>query len=404
MFENTAVLPDDPILGLISRFAQDKRENKVDLGVGVYRNEDGQTPVLSAIKQAEQHLVDLQKSKSYLAPQGNMRFLDQLGRLVFGSAAYEALGENIACMQTIGGCGALRIAAEVILRSAVSPKPTIWVSTPTWGNHEPLIGGVGLHIKRYPYFDFSSSQLLFDEMVAFLDQVSRNDVVLFHGSCHNPTGVDLTPSQWQVIADLAQRKGFIPCVDLAYQGFGDGVDQDAESVRILARSVPEVLVCVSCSKNFALYRERVGAVYIKTDSLQQARAINSQMINASRGIYSMPPDHGAEIVAQVLENNELKLNWLKELSEMRERINDLRGAFSSFMRDIRNDHKFDFIAQQKGMFSFLGLSDKHVAFLIQQKGIYLMSSSRASIPGLNKCNLRYVCVSINEALNEVLES
>lgn len=391
MFEHLQLLPADPILGLMALYRTDSRSQKVDLGVGVYKDNMGNTPVLAAVKQAEQKLLEEQVSKSYVGPAGNPVFNATMSNLLLGSTSCLNDGRFVA-VQTPGGCGALRVAAELI--KVARPGATLWVSDPTWGNHIPLLGNAGLSIKTYPYYDGLRSQLRFDEMIAQLQQVAKGDLVLLHGCCHNPTGADFDREQWQAVADVAAQRGFVPFVDMAYQGFARGVDEDAFGLRLLAEQLPEVIVAASCSKNFGLYRERVGLMGVMAASKASAVAAQTHALSIVRGIYSMPPDHGANIVAHVLSDELLTETWQSEVAAMRDRINGLRDAFCEQMRARLQGPRFDFVQRQNGMFSFLGLSEQQVLRLRDEHAVYMLNSSRASIPGLNSSNLAYVCTAI----------
>jgi aspartate aminotransferase len=391
MFEHLATLPADPILGLMSLFRNDTNPNKVDLGVGVYKNEDGETPVLASVLAAETRLLSQQVSKAYVSPAGNPAFNAAMSALLLGKSSALAEG-RFAAVQTPGGCGALRVAAELI--KVANPSATIWVSNPTWGNHIPLLGNAGLAIRQYPYFDAATSSVDFPAMMSSLAEVKAGDLVLLHGCCHNPTGADLSPEQWRQIAVLAQEIGFTPFVDMAYQGFADDIEGDAYSLRYLAENLPEVVVAASCSKNFGVYRDRVGLVGLLAANPGSATAAVTHMQSIVRGIYSMPPDHGAALVAEVLNDPQLRTLWEAEVAEMRGRINDLRATFSAAMRARLGTNRFDFVQRQKGMFSFLGLSEAEVIRLRAEYSIYMLNSSRASISGFNSANLDYVCDAI----------
>lgn len=396
MFEHLQSLPADPILGLMALYRADANPNKVDLGVGVYKDDQGRTPVLQSVRRAEQQLLAEQSTKSYVGPAGNVDFNLGMSRLLLADTA--CLREHrFAAVQTPGGCGALRVAAELI--KVAYPAVTIWVSDPTWGNHIPLLGNAGIKIRTYPYYDNTASMIRFDEMVEQLQKVSAGDLVLLHGCCHNPTGADLTNEQWHIIADLAEQRGFIPFVDVAYQGFAHGVEEDAYGLRLLASRLPEMIVAASCSKNFGLYRERVGMVGVMGSSAVTAAIVQSHILTIVRGIYSMPPDHGASIVARVLGDAPLSELWQHELTEMRTRINGLRQSFCQEMRARTQSERFDFVHQQKGMFSYLGLREDQVIRLRDEYAIYLLNSSRASIAGLNPNNMHYVCNAIAQICN-----
>ncbi len=394
MFESIQPLAADPILGLMALFREDTNPNKVDLGVGVYRNEQGQTPVLASVKEAEARVIASQFSKAYVGPAGNEAFNQAMASLLLGHNSACLKDERATFVQTPGGCGALRVAAELL--KANKPDTTIWVSDPTWGNHIPLLGNSGLSIRTYPYYDPSTNGLKADAMLEALAQVPKGDVVLLHGCCHNPTGVDLDMAHWEAIATLAQKQGFTPFVDMAYQGFAEGVETDADGLRYLCSHLDEVLVAASCSKNFGLYRERVGVVGVVAANASTASAIKTHILTIVRGIYSMPPDHGAAIVKTLLEDDELKSLWLKEVAEMRDRIQTMRLLFSERMRKELGSSRFDFVAVQKGMFSFLGITPREISTLADRFGIYMLESSRASIAGLSHNSINYVCDGIAE--------
>jgi len=393
MFNELQPLPADPILGLIARYQQDPRPDKIDLGGGVYRNALGKTPVLSCVKQAEHRLLEQEQTKAYIGPLGNPDFNALMTELVLG--ADHPRKADLALVQAPGGCGALRVAAEMIKTG--NPSATIWVSNPTWGNHMPLLGNAGVNLKEYPYYDFKSHTVNFEATISKLQEVPKGDLVLLHGCCHNPTGADFTEAQWRILADLAEERGFVPFIDMAYQGFGASIEQDAFGVRHLCERLPEVVLAVSSSKNFGLYRDRIGAVGI----LSAAKpALQSHIATIVRGIYSMPPNHGAAIVAEILGHDELRDLWVQEVSEMRERIQSMRTALVSGLNAEGAGGRFDHIAQQRGMFSFMGLSEAQVQQLSDRYGIYMVGTSRISIAGLNPENLGTCCKAICEVTHQ----
>lgn len=400
MFESLSTLPADAILGLSIAFRQDTNPHKVDLGVGVYKTEDGETPVMRAVKAAEKIRLDTETSKSYIGPPGSPAANTALQNLLFGENHPALLANRVKSVQTPGGCGALRVAAELIVRA--NPNATIWVSNPTWVNHIPLLGSAGLAIKEYPYYDYNSHSLMFDKMLATLSEVKRGDLVLLHGCCHNPCGADLNQKQWQAIADLAKTNGFTPFVDMAYQGFGEGLEEDAYGLRLLASELPEVIVASSCSKNFGLYRERAGMLAIVGANAEQAEATFSNITNVVRGIYSMPPAHGSAIVETILNSDSLNSDWQLELTEMRERIQSLRAmlvaSLSEKLSAAAIDRDFSFIERECGMFSFLGLSKEQVQKLIKDYSIYMVDSSRINVAGLSTHNIDYVANAIVSVL------
>lgn len=392
MFESLELLPPDPILGIMAAHRNDPNPQKIDLGVGVYKDEQGNTPVLQSVKQAEQQIFNEENSKSYLPPAGNPDFIGGVQRLLFGEN-HNAYKENrIATVQSPGGCGALRLGADFALRC--NPQATVWISDPTWSNHIPLLGNAGLKLERYPYYDNNEHGIKFDQMTATLKQAKKGDLVLLHGCCHNPCGADLSHDQWQTIADMAEQQGFIPYIDIAYQGFGNGLEEDAYGLRLMAERLPEVIIASSCSKNFGIYRERVGALSVVASSAESAKISCTQMENIARGIYSMPPSHGATAVSLVLENQELNTLWLEELAEMRDRINSLRTLLVDKLREKNASQDFSFIERQRGMFSFLGITPAQVQQLREEYSIYMVDSSRISIAGINQSNIEYLTDSI----------
>jgi aspartate aminotransferase len=348
------------------------------------------------VKAAEARLQQEEETKAYIGPAGEERYNEQVLRLVLGAALSQALVERAVCVQTPGGCGALRVGAELLRRGAEAP--TVHVPDPTWANHMPLLGDAGLEIQEYPYFDRRTSGLRFDAMSAYLEKLGPRDVVLLHGCCHNPCGADLDRTQWQVILELAQDRGFLPFVDLAYQGFGEGLDEDAYGVRLLAESLPELLVATSCSKNFGLYRERAGAILLLSGSVGDAATTRSQVLNVIRGIYSMPPAHGGAVVDTILADALLRADWEAELAEMRDRINGLRARLVARFAQGGDSGRFGFIAQQRGMFSFLGISPEQVSALRSEHGIYMVDSSRINVAGVNDGNIDALCAAVLSTL------
>lgn len=396
MFEAIQNLPADPILGLMAAHRADNNPRKIDLGVGVYKDELGRTPVMRAVKAAEKRLLENQDSKTYVAPAGQDSFNQQIAGLIFGDALVNNLGGRRVTFQTPGGCGGLRLGAEFLQK--VKPGARIMVSDPTWANHIPLLGEAGLQISKYPYYDYTNHAIRFDAMMDAISQAGAGDLVLLHGCCHNPCGADLDQSQWQAVAELALKNGFTPFIDLAYQGLGDGLDEDAYGVRLLAETLPELVVVSSCSKNFGLYRERTGALTVISSNAESAKAAASQIAFTARGIYSMPPDHGAAVVSEILGDPALRAEWDTELAEVRNRINGLRTELVNALKAQGIDQDFSFIQREKGMFSFLGLSVEQVRSLINDYSIYLVDSSRINIAGINKNNLEYLAGSIKKVL------
>ena len=377
MFETLQPAPADKILALIGLYRADPRPDKVDLGVGVYKDRDGKTPVMRAVREAEKRLLLGQDSKTYLGLAGDTGFNAAMADLVFGQKAELS---RIRAAQAPGGSGALRLVAELLKRTR--SDTTIWLSDPTWPNHVPVMRAAGLLIREYPYFDAASGAVLFEDMLSTLQTATHGDVVLLHGCCHNPTGANLDLAQWAAVADLVVERGLLPFVDIAYQGFGEGLDADAAGLRLLAAKVPEMVVASSCSKNFAVYRDRVGAAMVMARDGTQADVAMSQMLSAARAMYSMPPDHGAAAVRIVLEDATLRADWEAELEEMRLRMLRLRVQFAESLRRQSNSDRFDFVANHRGMFSRLGLSEAQVERLRAEHGVYMVGDSRINVAGL----------------------
>jgi aspartate/tyrosine/aromatic aminotransferase len=394
LFESLERKPPDAILKLIAEFGKDPREQKIDLGVGVYRNAAGDTPVFRAVKTAEQRLLESQTSKSYLGTRGAAEFCDALQNLVLGDGA--SGNERVTTLQTPGGSGALRVAAGVILRA--NPDTTTWVSEPTWNNHVPLLGGAGVKLQSYPYYDAEQNTLRFDAMLDALKQVPPGDVVLLHGCCHNPTGMDLSAAEWDEVSNVIADRGLVPFIDIAYQGFADGLEEDAYGVRKLLERAPEMIVAASCSKNFGLYRERVGSLSFVSATADAAAIVSSQADNIVRTMYSLPPDHGAAVVTMILNDAELRGDWLDELGSMRERMQEMRTLIVAGLEKTAPGHDFSQIGRGIGMFSYLGVSPEQVAALKKDYGIYLVDSGRINVCGITRDNVDYLSESIAAVL------
>ncbi|OHV63823.1 aromatic amino acid aminotransferase [Mesorhizobium sp. LCM 4577] len=377
MFETLQPAPADKILALIGLYRNDPRPGKVDLGVGVYKDIDGRTPVMRAVREAEKRLLASQDTKTYLGLAGDTGFNAAMIKLAFGDKADHS---RIRAAQAPGGSGALRLVAELLQRTRAGA--TVWLSDPTWPNHLPVMRAAGLEVRNYPYFDAASGAVRFDEMLAALRTANSGDVVLLHGCCHNPTGANLDAAQWAKVAEVLLERSLLPFVDIAYQGFGEGLDADAAGLRLLAGKVPEMVVASSCSKNFAVYRDRVGAAMIMAKDGAQADVVMSQMLAAARALYSMPPDHGAAAVRMVLEDAALRKDWETELEEMRLRMLRLRVAFAEALRRQSNSDRFDFVASHRGMFSRLGLTEAQVERLRTEHAVYMVGDSRINVAGL----------------------
>jgi aspartate aminotransferase len=385
MFEALNPLPADPILGLSAAFRQDDNPDKIDLGVGVYKDESGATPIMGAVKKAEARRLDSETTKTYQSPAGDPEFDLAIAELLLGKMSTEG---RVATAQAPGGTGGLRIAAGLIRRS--NPGATVWLSKPTWANHRPVFEGAGLAVQEYPYYSAEARGVDFEAMSRALRQLGPGDVVVFHGCCHNPTGADLTEEQWESVAEIAQERGFFPLLDIAYQGFGRGLEEDAFSARCLARQVPELIAVSSCSKNFGLYRERTGAVCLVTADRQRGDQALQHLLNVARSTYSMPPAHGAAVVSSILGDAGLRADWEQELTQMRERMNDCRNLLADRLEEAGLGQAFDHIRGQFGMFSYLGVSVEQVRRLREEFGIYMVDSSRINIAGVNQQNLGYL--------------
>ncbi|TMP81398.1 aromatic amino acid aminotransferase [Pseudoalteromonas phenolica] len=395
MFSELKPLPTDPILGLMAAYKQDTNPNKIDLGVGVYKDEQGNTPVLRAVKKAEAFRLENETTKSYIGLAGNLDFCQKMETLLLGEHS-TLLANRVRTVQAPGGTGALRVAAEFIMRC--NTDATVWVTTPTWANHISLFEAAGLTVKEYPYYDYENKGLLFDEMIDTLKQVPKGDVVLLHACCHNPSGMDLNEEQWKIVAELAKEVGFTPLIDIAYQGFGASLDEDAKGLRLLADTVDELIICSSCSKNFGLYRERIGACSIIAKDSANADISNSVLLSVVRSIYSMPPAHGADIVNTILGSTELTQEWHDELDEMRNRINGLRTLIKDSLAAQGVAQDFSFIDKQNGMFSFLGINKEQIERLQKEYAIYIVGSSRVNVAGVSQANIEYFSKAVAEVL------
>ncbi|WP_338728381.1 amino acid aminotransferase [Shewanella baltica] len=396
MFNSLIAMPADPILGLLTQYREDTHPQKVDLGVGVYKDPTGVTPILNCVKKAEKFRLDTETTKVYIGPTGSPQFNTLMTELAFGANHSAILANRIRTVSTPGGTGALRVAGDFIKRC--NPNAVLWVSDPTWANHIGLFEAAGITVKTYPYYDYDSKSLKFDEMLAALSQVSPDDVVLFHACCHNPSGMDLTTEQWDKVVALTKEQGFTPLIDMAYQGFGDGVDIDAYGVRKMAAAVDNMILCSSCSKNFGLYRERIGSCSVIAKDANTANVAQSVLLYVVRCLYSMPPAHGAAIVETILGSAELTQEWLDELKVMRDRINGNRAILVDKLKANGVDRDFSFIARQKGMFSFLGVNPEQVVRLQKEFSIYMVGSSRISIAGISEDNVDYLAQSIAKVL------
>lgn len=397
MFERLDRLASDSILGLMAAFRADTDPHKVDLGVGVYRNDQGDTPILQAVRKAEQAVLARQTTKSYVAAAGNPGFNQAMERLVLGADHPVLTAGRVRTIQATGGCGALRLGAELI--RVASPDSIVHVSTPTWANHIPLLSGCGLKLERYPYFDPATGGVNFGAMMATLEKLPARAVVLLHASCHNPTGADLSEEQWRELLALVKSRSLLPFIDMAYQGLGRGVDEDAFGPRLFAAELPEVAIAVSCSKNFGLYRERTGALHIVSEKVSAADAVLTHLVRIARSIYSMPPDHGAAITHEILDNGGLREMWVDEVAAMRKRIQGLRHEAVQQLKRACPQRDFGFIETQRGMFSYLGITVEQVRALQSRYHVYMTDDSRINIAGLRQDNLEYFAQAVAKVLS-----
>ncbi|MGV7961752.1 amino acid aminotransferase [Photorhabdus tasmaniensis] len=392
MFEKITAAPADPILGLADTFRSDPRTNKINLGIGVYKDETGKTPILTSVKKAEQYLLENEATKNYLPISGLVEFGNVTQELLFGKDHPVVTDKRARTAQSPGGTGALRIAADFIAKQTNAKQ--VWISNPTWPNHKNVFSAAGLDVREYKYYDAEKHALNFEDMLASLSDVQAGDVVLFHGCCHNPTGIDPTPAQWAKLAEMSAEKGWLPIFDFAYQGFAKGLNEDAEGLRIFAKNHNELIVASSYSKNFGLYNERVGACTIVAGDSDTAEKAFSQAKAIIRANYSNPPSHGASIVATILSNEELKAAWEQELTTMRERIQRMRQLFVNTLQEKGAKQDFSFIINQNGMFSFSGLTKEQVERLREEFGIYAVSSGRINVAGLTLENMAPLCEAI----------
>ncbi len=393
MFESMQAAPADAILGLITEHENDPRSQKVDLGVGVFRTAEGETPVLDVVKLAEQRLIDTQVSKAYIGTAGDPLFNAAMQELAFADSCDTT---RLMTIQAPGGSGSLRVAASLILRAREGAS--VWVSEPTWANHIPLLGGAGLNLQSYPYYDTEKHVIQIDQMLDGLAKVPRGDIVLLHACCHNPSGLDPTEEEWRAITDVVVERELVPFVDMAYQGFATSLDADAFSVRHMAGRVAEMIVATSCSKNFGLYRDRVGTLSVLSADAKTRDIVYSQVNNVVRTIYSVPPDHGAVVVNLILNDPELRAAWRIELAEMRGRLQEMRILLNDALKERAPAHDFSHLVRAVGMFCFLGITPEQVQRLKQDYGVYMVSSSRINIAGITAKNVGYLADSIAAVL------
>jgi aspartate aminotransferase len=384
--------PQDKILQLIQMYKDDPRDTKIDLGVGVYKDATGLTPVMRAVKSAEKQLWETEKTKTYTGLAGEPAYAEAMQNLLLDGVVP---ANRLSAVATPGGTGAIRQALELI--KLASPKATVWLSNPTWPNHPSIIKYLGMNMAEYRYFDAESRGVDFDGMMADLAQVKAGDVVLLHACCHNPTGANLTLPQWAAVADLLEKTGAIPFIDIAYQGFGDGLEEDAAGMRLLASRLPELLIAASCSKNFGIYRERTGILIAISPKADMRAVVQGNLAFLNRQNFSFPPDHGARLVTMILNDPALRADWQAELEEVRQNMLTLRESLATELRRLSGSDRFGFLAQHRGMFSRLGATSEQVETLRRDHGIYMVSDSRMNIAGLNARTVPILAKAIIDA-------
>jgi len=374
---------EDPIFKLLMQFRNDTNPQKMDLGIGVYRNDNGQSPIFNSVKAAEAVRLEEENDKSYIGPAGDFAYRQLIETLVYGNPLAEQLSNRLAGVQTPGGVAALRIGFELVAR--VNPQATVWLSDPTWQVHWPIVGATGLNTNTYRYYDKTNHQVDFEGLVEDLSQAKAGDVILLQGCCHNPTGCNLSLAQWQRLADLCLAQGLLPMVDLAYHGLGDELDRDAAGLRLMAQQLPELLLTYTCSKNFGLYRDRVGLISVLTDNNKQGLLVQKQLVQIATEHYFTPPAHGSDIVKTILNDNALRANWESELAAVRSRLSSVRAQICEAVVTIGRD--WSYLTRQTGMFSLLDLTPTELAVLREQHSIYIVDSGRINVAGINAGNI-----------------
>jgi aromatic-amino-acid transaminase len=392
LFSAVELAPRDPILGLNEAFNADTRTTKVNLGVGVYFNEEGKIPLLRAVREAEKARVDLALPRGYLPMEGIAAYDAAVQKLLLGNDSPLIADGRVVTAQALGGTGALKIGADFLKR--LNPTSKVAISDPSWENHRALFESAGFEVVNYPYYDAATHGVKFDEMLAAFNSYPAGTVVVLHACCHNPTGVDLTLAQWQQVVETVKARSLVPFLDIAYQGFGDSIDADAAAVRLFAQADINVFVSSSFSKSFSLYGERVGALSILTSSREESSRVLSQLKRVIRTNYSNPPTHGGAVVAAVLGSPELRATWEQELGEMRDRIRAMRHGLVEKLKAAGIDRDFGFVSRQRGMFSYSGLTSPQVDRLREEFGIYAVSTGRICVAALNTRNLATVADAI----------
>ena len=396
IYEKIKEAPKDPILGLTEEFKSDENPVKVNLSVGVYQDDNGKTPTFESVTLAEKKLIDINSSKTYKPIDGDSTFLEESIKLVLGENLYSEFNSKTFGFNTPGGTGALKLASDFLYN--FSSKSNVWLSNPTWPNHGPVFNSSGFHTKSYDYFDNNNNNVDFENMIKSIKLIPEKDIIVLHGCCHNPTGADLDIDQWIEVARLIREKNLIAVCDFAYQGLGEGIEKDAEGVRVLVKELDNLIICSSYSKNFGLYSERVGCLIYHTKNINNYLSVQSNFKKVARTIYSNPPAHGSEIVKTILIDDALRKIWLKNLNEAKDRIINMRKSLVDNLINENCDRDFSFIVNQKGMFSFTGLSEAEVLKLKEKYSIYIVKSGRINVAGITSNNVEYIAKAITEVI------
>ena len=396
IFENIKEAPKDPILGLTEEFKSDINSNKVNLSVGVYQDDSGKTPTFESVILAERKLIELNSSKTYKPIDGDSIFLDESLKLVLGKDLYSEFKTNTFGFNTPGGTGALKLASDFLFNFSKNSK--VWLSSPTWPNHAPIFTSSGFHVENYKYFDKKNNNIDFEGMLESIKGIPENDIVVLHGCCHNPTGADLNKDQWIQITELIRKKNLVTICDFAYQGLGEGIEKDAVGVRTLLKNLDNLIICSSYSKNFGLYSERVGCLIYHSKNMNNYSSVQSNFKKVARTIYSNPPSHGSDIVKTILSDEKLKSLWEMNLSEAKNRIINMRKSLVENLVKENCSRNFEFIINQKGMFSFTGLSPDEVIQLREKFSIYIVNSGRINVAGVTSKNVNYIAKAISSVI------
>ena len=396
IYEKIKEAPKDPILGLTEEFKSDKNPVKVNLSVGVYQDDNGKTPTFESVTLAEKKLIDINSSKTYKPIDGDSTFLEESIKLVLGENLYSEFNSKTFGFNTPGGTGALKLASDFLYN--FSSKSNVWLSNPTWPNHGPVFNSSGFNTKSYDYFDNNNNNVDFENMIKSIKLIPEKDIIVLHGCCHNPTGADLDLDQWIEVARLIREKNLIAVCDFAYQGLGEGIEKDAEGVRVLVKELDNLIICSSYSKNFGLYSERVGCLIYHTKNINNYLSVQSNFKKVARTIYSNPPAHGSDIVKTILIDDSLRKIWLKNLNEAKDRIINMRKSLVDSLINENCDRDFSFIVNQKGMFSFTGLSEAEVLELKEKYSIYIVKSGRINVAGITSNNVEYIAKAISEVI------